>query len=56
MSLKGGLGKLYFNPTEKQVMVFDSEDDVKILKNIGVNVLILVGVMVSLIVLAIAIG
>ena len=56
MSIKGGLGKLSFNPTGKQLMVFDSADDVKILKNIGINVLILVGVMLSLIVLAVVIG
>jgi|APSaa5957512493_1039668.scaffolds.fasta_scaffold361311_1 hypothetical protein len=56
MSLQGALGKLYFNPTGKQLMVFDSADDVKTLKNIGVNVLLLVGVMVSLIVLAVVIG
>ena len=37
-------------------MVFDSADDVQILNNIGINVLVLVGVMVSLILLAVVIG
>jgi hypothetical protein len=37
-------------------MVFESEDDVKILKNIGINVLVLIGVMASLIMLAVVIG
>ena len=56
MSPKAGLGKLYFILREVQLMVFDSADDVKILKNIGINVVVLIGVMVSLIVLALAIG
>jgi len=56
MSLNRGLGKLFFSRTENKHMVFESEDDVKILKNIGINVLVLIGVMVSLIVLAVAIG
>ena len=37
-------------------MVFDSEEDVKTLKSIGVNVLVLFGVMVSLILAAVVIG
>ena len=37
-------------------MVFDSADDVRTLKNIGINVLVLIGVMVSLIGVAILIG
>ena len=37
-------------------MVFDSVDDVKTLKNIGLNVLILVGVMAGLIGMAVLIG
>ena len=58
MSLKRGLGKLLLikEIIEKKLMVFDSADDVKILKNIGINVLVLVGVMLGLIVLAVTIG
>jgi len=37
-------------------MVFESADDVKTLKSIGVNVLILVGVTLSLIFVAVMIG
>ena len=38
------------------MMVFEYEEDVKTLKNIGINVLVLVGVMFSLIVTSVLIG
>jgi hypothetical protein len=37
-------------------MVFESADDVKTLKSIGINVLLLVGVTLSLIFIAVLIG
>ena len=40
----------------RKMMVFEYEEDVKTLKNIGINVLVLVGVMFSLIVTSVLIG
>ncbi len=37
-------------------MIFESDDDVKTLRNIGINVLVLIGVTFSLIAVAILIG
>lgn len=37
-------------------MVFESADDVKTLKNIGINVLVLVGVTLILICIAVLVG
>ena len=37
-------------------MVFEDADDVATLKKVGINVLVLVGVMLSLIILSVVIG
>ncbi len=37
-------------------MIFESREDVNTLKNIGVNVLVLVGVMLTLVVVSMLIG